>query len=102
MPRLSSAVKLAAGCCWLLLTVLSLLPGQLRPHTLSSGNLEHLSAYGVAAVLTQVGFAKLDSRWQVAAFSTMAASSGSRAVISGSTTGPRAPWAPWRARSWHG
>ena len=73
MPRLSSAVRFAAVCCWFTLTVLSLLPGQLRPHTLSSGNLEHMSAYCVAAFLTRVGFAKLDSRRQVAAFSVLAA-----------------------------
>ena len=73
MPRLFSVARSAAVCCWFLLTVLSLLPGPLRPHALSSGNLEHLSAYGVAAFLTQVGFVRLDSRWQVAGFSAMAA-----------------------------
>lgn len=73
MHRLSRAIRFAAVCCWLLLTVLSLLPGELRPHTISSGNLEHMLAYSVAACLTRMGFSRLDSRWQVAGFSVMAA-----------------------------
>ena len=53
----------AAIASMLAITVLSTLPGTLRPHTGYSGNVEHFIAYAGAAVLIQLGLPKL-RRWR--------------------------------------
>ncbi|MEP9355258.1 VanZ family protein [Xanthobacter sp. KR7-65] len=42
---------------WLVIIVLSLLPGEERPHTGFSGNVEHFVAYAGTAGITALGFA---------------------------------------------
>ena len=70
---LQRAVRLAAICSWIMLTVLSLLPGSDRPHTGLSGNAEHMMAYLLAALVTRLAFRQAESRWQLIAFSAAAA-----------------------------
>lgn len=53
----------AAIASMLTIVVLSTLPGTLRPHTGTSGNVEHFIAYAGTAVLIQLGLPKL-RRWR--------------------------------------
>jgi VanZ family protein len=66
MRRLSSLlVNLAAlgvGLEFAGIMALSLVPGADRPHTLSSGQLEHALAYGIAGVTIAVAFRTARSR----------------------------------------
>lgn len=45
-----------AGLLWLVIVILSLLPGSERPHTGYSGNLEHFIAYLSTAAVTAFAF----------------------------------------------
>ncbi len=55
-------LKVLAATCCLVITVLSLLPGNERPHTGYSGNIEHVAAY-----IGTAGFVALALlRWRVA------------------------------------
>ncbi|GLI24354.1 MULTISPECIES: VanZ family protein [Xanthobacter] len=55
-------LKVLAATCCLVITVLSLLPGNERPHTGYSGNMEHVAAY-----IGTAGFVALALlRWRVA------------------------------------
>ena len=66
--------RFAAVCSWITLTVLSLVPGRMRPHTGASGNIEHMMAYILAALVTRIAFRDIQTRWQFAVFSAAAAS----------------------------
>lgn len=48
----------AALACVVALAVLSLVPGDLRPHVFHDGNLEHLVAYAGTAFLLTLGFGR--------------------------------------------
>jgi VanZ family protein len=45
-------LRSAAICAWILLAVLSLVPGAERPHTGAPGNVEHALAYGLSGFVT--------------------------------------------------
>lgn len=74
------APLLLATCRWLspaavaVLTVLSLVPGEDRPHTGASGNVEHFAAYAITAGLIAAGFPAWPAGWILAALSTASAS----------------------------
>lgn len=53
---------------WAVIIVLSLLPGQERPHTGYSGNLEHLVAYVGTAGVTALAFRSVAPVWLVLSF----------------------------------
>lgn len=63
---------LAVGTC-LTITILSLLPGNLRPHTGYPGDWEHIAAYTGAAALTVIAFQRIPVAWTIAAFSAASA-----------------------------
>lgn len=73
MPFLSqinaqrAASYLAVGT-WLTITVLSVLPGNLRPHTGFSGDLEHTAAYTGAAALTVIAFQRIPTALIITSF----------------------------------
>lgn len=48
---------------WLVIVVLSLVPGDERPHTGFSGNMEHFVAYAGTAGITALGFRRLPPLW---------------------------------------
>ena len=56
----------------LVITILSTLPGDLRPHTGQSGNIEHFIAYFGAAGLIQLGLPRL-RRWREVVLLSLAA-----------------------------
>ncbi|MFG1343314.1 VanZ family protein [Xanthobacter autotrophicus DSM 431] len=58
---------------WLVITVLSLLPGNERPHTGYSGNAEHFAAYAGAASVTALAFRSWAPVWLVLPFSLASA-----------------------------
>jgi VanZ family protein len=73
-PRLRDrATKLFVVCSWLALTVLSLVPGHLRPHTGMPGNAEHLVAYALAGAASRIGWQRIPSRNLLLAFSIASA-----------------------------
>jgi hypothetical protein len=55
------------------LTILSLVPGEDRPHTGVSGNLEHLAAYAITAGLIATGFPAWPVAWILAGLSAASA-----------------------------
>ena len=55
----------------LAIAVLSTVPGNLRPHTGQSGNVEHFITYAGAAVLIQLGLPRL-RRWREAVLLSLA------------------------------
>lgn len=54
--RILSIFKILGILSFLLLVILSLVPGSERPHTGVSGNIEHLAAYSGTAWLLLLGF----------------------------------------------
>jgi len=62
-----------ATCSWILLTILSVVPARHRPHTGVSGNIEHIIAYVLAALVTKLAFSRLSSLKQIVAFSSASA-----------------------------
>lgn len=58
-----------AVATWLVITVLSLLPGNERPHTGYGGNIEHMVAYVGSAGLTALAFRRAPLIWMVLPFS---------------------------------
>lgn len=67
-----------AVCLWIVIAVLSLLPGDGRPHTGASGNVEHLVAYAGTACITALAFRRVALVWLVLAFS---ATSGAFEIV---------------------
>lgn len=63
---------LAAACC-LVITVLSLLPGNERPHTGFSGNIEHVVAYAGTACFVALALLRRPIAVLVIAFSAASA-----------------------------
>lgn len=53
---------------WLVIIVLSLLPGDERPHTGASGNVEHLMAYVGTGCITALAFRAVPALWLVLPF----------------------------------
>ena len=62
--RADRIIRIAGYACVLLIGVLSLLPGALRPDTGAPGKLEHLIAYLGTAALLALGRSALHQRWQ--------------------------------------
>jgi VanZ like family len=71
--RTQEALRIAAGCSWITLAMLSLVPGRDRPHLGISANFEHLLAYALAGFVTRLVLRRTASRWQFLAFSGAAA-----------------------------
>lgn len=63
------ALTILAVGLWIVIAVLSLLPGDERPHTGASGNVEHLVAYAGTACITALAFRRMAPVWLVLAFS---------------------------------
>lgn len=55
-------VRILAWLCVLAVIVLSLVPSSLRPHTMSSGRVEHFLAYAVAGLLFSLAYHSLRER----------------------------------------
>lgn len=72
-PRLHALLVAASAVSWVLLSVLSLLPGADRPHTGFSGNLEHAIAYALSAGATRLCLFGVLSRMQLLGFSLASA-----------------------------
>lgn len=72
-PRVHAVLVGAAAVSWVVLTVLSLLPGSSRPHTGYSGNLEHLVAYALSAGATRLCPFGVPSRMQLLGYSLASA-----------------------------
>ncbi len=72
-PRLHAALVALAAAGWLALAVISLLPGNERPHTGLSGNVEHFIAYALTAGATRLCLFGVSSRAQLVGFSLAAA-----------------------------
>lgn len=53
---------------WIVIIVLSLLPGDERPHTGASGNVEHLMAYVGTGCITALAFRNVSLPWLVLPF----------------------------------
>ncbi|QRG04599.1 VanZ family protein [Xanthobacter dioxanivorans] len=62
-----------AVALWMVIAILSLLPGSERPHTGYSGNLEHVAAYLGAATVTALAFRAVPLLWLVLPFSIASA-----------------------------
>jgi VanZ family protein len=54
---ISPLARVAAWVAVLMLTVLSLVPGDLRPHTPMPGRLDHFMAYGLTGLVIAIGYA---------------------------------------------
>jgi hypothetical protein len=59
---LKSGFKLVGWLAILTIAVLSLVPGEIRPHTLSVSQLEHVIAYAITGALLAVGYPILTQR----------------------------------------
>ncbi|MFG1265915.1 VanZ family protein [Xanthobacter aminoxidans] len=70
---LQRAISYLAVGTWITIAILSVLPGNLRPHTGFSGDWEHVAAYTGAAALTVVAFQRLPVGLIIAAFSAASA-----------------------------
>jgi len=74
-PRMfQRIVQLAAWGAVVTIGVLSLVPGELRPHTGASGYLEHVAAYSITATLLSLGYPRRSSIVIIASLSIYAAS----------------------------
>src|SRR5215831_5725227 len=62
--RVGRIIRNAGYACVVLIGVLSLLPGTLRPDTGAPGKLEHLIAYLATAALLALGRSAPHQRWQ--------------------------------------
>ena len=64
VSRVDRIMRVAGYACVVLIGVLSLLPGTLRPDTGAPGKLEHLIAYLVTGALLALGHNAPHQRWQ--------------------------------------
>jgi VanZ family protein len=65
LPPMMTALFRASGMLSLVaIAVLSLVPGETRPHVVWPGSLEHVAAYFISALLLSLGFG--DARFAVA------------------------------------
>lgn len=55
--------RIATWLAVLILAVLSLIPGELRPHTFMPGRLEHFTAYGLTGCAIAIGYPRHRIRW---------------------------------------
>ena len=55
--------RIATWLAVLILAVLSLVPGELRPHTFMPGRLEHFMAYGLTGCAIAIGYPTHRIRW---------------------------------------
>ena len=55
LNKIRCALRLAGWCAVFAIAVLSLVPGELRPHTEMPGYFEHFSAYFIATLLLSLG-----------------------------------------------
>jgi VanZ family protein len=63
--RAVTAVRLMRAAAWIAvaaIAVLSVLPGEDRPHVLESSQMEHLEAYSATAAALAVGYAQVRAR----------------------------------------
>jgi VanZ family protein len=65
--RLRVLLRLGALASMTAITILSLVPGQLRPHVMESGRLEHFAAYCVTGFLMSSGSRRL-AGWRAPIF----------------------------------
>jgi VanZ family protein len=72
--RLARAARVLAWICVAAITVLSLVPGALRPHTFLPGRVEHFVAYAGTGFFFALGY--LDVRLRVFAWLGLAIASG--------------------------
>jgi VanZ family protein len=63
----------AAICAWILLAVLSLVPGAERPHTGAPGNVEHAIAYALTGWVTTLALSRARRSYIAAALIAVAA-----------------------------
>ena len=73
LPAVRLALRTAAFASWALITVLSLVPGEDRPHTGIGGQFEHVMAYLLSALVTRLAIRRTASRAQVLGFSAASA-----------------------------
>ena len=66
-------LKIATGCSWAVLSILSLVPGRYRPHTGLPHPVELIVAFFLVGLLTRFTLQDTRSRWQVLAFVVVAA-----------------------------
>ena len=66
---LQTALVVAAGCSWVTLVLLSLLPSRWQ----LSGDLRCAVAFFLAAAITRAAFREFETRWQLTGFMTAAA-----------------------------
>jgi VanZ family protein len=57
-PKIRSSARIIGALALIAIAVLSLVPGELRPHTAASKHAEHFGAYFAAAVILSFGFGK--------------------------------------------
>jgi VanZ family protein len=67
-PKLRSTARIIGALALILIAGLSLVPGELRPHTDAPKQYEHFAAYFAAAVILSFGFGKSRSPLLVALF----------------------------------
>jgi len=60
--RLKAYIRASVWLAVAALAVLSLVPGEIRPHVLATGRLEHFVAYGLTGSLAAVGYARVSTR----------------------------------------
>ena len=68
LQKFSSIALIAGAIALLAIAALSLVPGEMRPHTAASKSLEHFTAYFAAAFVLSVGLGKNRSLLMLAAF----------------------------------
>ena len=73
IPHIKALLPPAAVCSWVVLTVLSLLPGSFRPSTGLPRHVEQAAAFFVVALVTRFAIRHERSRWQILAFVLVAA-----------------------------
>lgn len=57
-PKLRSTAQIIGVVALIVIAALSLVPGELRPHTAASKHFEHFGAYFAAALILSFGFGK--------------------------------------------
>jgi VanZ family protein len=57
-PKLRSTARIIGAFALIAIAALSLVPGELRPHTVAPKQFEHFAAYFAAAVILSFGFGK--------------------------------------------
>jgi peptidoglycan/LPS O-acetylase OafA/YrhL len=56
LAKLTTLVRVVAWLAVLMIVMLSVVPGRMRPHAMASGHLEHFTAYFIAGSLLAIGY----------------------------------------------